>query len=101
MIRKTIYIPVSRERLFSVLTAFDKYPLWTPGCEQCNVLSREGAATTVEMVVNGARRVRLEVRYDAQPHELLQFRMTGGNDVKKYSGMYRLAAAADGSGKAS
>jgi|SRR5579863_1517232 len=98
MIRKTIYIPVSRERLFSVMTAFDKYPEWTPGCERCTVLSTDGPATTVELVVNAARRVRLEVRYEAHPHESLQFRMTGGNDVKKYSGMYRLAAAADGKG---
>jgi uncharacterized protein YndB with AHSA1/START domain len=98
MIRKTIYIPVSRERLFSVLLAFDKYPEWTPGFERCTVLAAEGSATTVEMVVKGARRIRLEVRYDAQPCESLQFRMTGGNDVKAYSGMYRLAAAADGKG---
>jgi uncharacterized protein YndB with AHSA1/START domain len=98
MIRKTIYIPVSRERLFSVLMAFDKYPEWTPGFERCTVLSTDGPATTVEMVVKGARRIRLEVRYDAQPCELLEFRMTGGNDVKTYSGLYRLAAAADGKG---
>jgi hypothetical protein len=96
MIRKTIYIPVSRERLFSVLMAFDKYPEWTPGFERCAVLSTDGPATIVEMVVKAARRIRL--RYDAQPCELLEFRMTGGNDVKTYSGMYRLAAAADGKG---
>jgi hypothetical protein len=98
MIRKTIFIPVSREKLFSVMTAFDKYPEWTPGCERCTVLSTEGPATTVELTINAARRIRLEVRYNAQPCESLQFRMTGGNDIKKYSGMYRLAAAADGKG---
>lgn len=98
MIRKTIYIPVSRERLFPILMAFDKYPEWTPGFERCTVLSTNGPATTVEMVVKAARRIRLEVRYDAQPCESLEFRMTGGNDVKTYSGMYRLAPAADGKG---
>jgi hypothetical protein len=98
MIKNTVYIPASRERVFSALTAFPSYPEWIPNCEQCTVLSSSGTTTTVEMFMNATRRVRMGVRFEGDPGETLQFEMVSGKDLKKYSGLYRLVTAADGIG---
>lgn len=98
MIRSTIYIAASRERVFSTLTEYARYPEWTPGCEECTIRSSNGATTTVDMVMNGPRRLRLGIRYDAAPHQLVQFEMVSGKDLNRYSGLYRLVTAEDGKG---
>ncbi len=98
MIRNTVYIPASRERVYSALTEFSGYPEWIPNCEQCTVLSSSGTTTTAEMLMNSTRRIRMSVRFDGVPGQSLQFEMVSGKDLKKYSGMYRLVAAADGKG---
>lgn len=98
MIRNTMFIPASREQVFSALTAFSSYPEWVPNCEQCTVLSSSGTTTTVEMCMNATRRIRMGVRFDGEPGQMLQFEMVSGQDLKKYSGLYRLVTAADGTG---
>ena len=98
MIKNTVYIPASRERVFSALTAFPSYPEWVPNCEQCTVLSSSGTTTTVEMLMNATRRTRMGVRFEAEPGQTLQFEMISGKDLKKYSGLHRLVPAADGTG---
>jgi uncharacterized protein YndB with AHSA1/START domain len=98
MIKNTVYIPASRERVFSALTAFPRYPEWVPNCEQCTVLSSSGTTTTVEMLINVTRRIRMSVRFEGEPEQMLQFEMISGKDLKKYSGLYRLVTAVDGAG---
>jgi len=98
MLKNTVYIPASCEQVYSALTAFDSYPEWTPNCERCTVVSSSGSATTVEMLMNATRKIRFSVRFEGDPHQLLQFEMVGGKELKKYEGVYRLVKAADGKG---
>jgi uncharacterized protein YndB with AHSA1/START domain len=98
MLRNTIYIPASRERVYEALTAFADYPVWVPDCEQCTVLSSSGPATIVDMSVGGARRMRMGIRYQGVPGQSLQFEKVSGKDLKTYFGHYRLVAAEDGIG---
>ena len=98
MIKNTVYIPASRERVFSALTKFSSYPEWVPNCEQCTVLSSSGATTTVEMLMNATRRIRMGVRFEGEPGKTLQFELISGKDIKKYSGLYRLVTSEDGTG---
>jgi hypothetical protein len=98
MIKTTIYIPASRKRVFSTITAYGKYPEWTPGCESCTVISAKGSTATTEMVVNSPRRIRLGIQYETDADSLVQFEMVSGKDLRKYSGVYRLVTAADGKG---
>jgi uncharacterized protein YndB with AHSA1/START domain len=98
MLKNTIYIPASCEQVYAALTAFDSYPEWTPNCERCTVLSSAGSTTTVEILMNATRKIRLSVRFEGEPHQLLQFEMVGGKELRKYAGVYRLVKAADGKG---
>lgn len=98
MTKITTYIPASPQRVFSAMTAYEKYPQWAPGCEECTVVSSKGSTTSVEMVVNTIRRVRFGLRFEAEPNQLVQFELISGKDLKKYSGVYRLVKAADGKG---
>jgi uncharacterized protein YndB with AHSA1/START domain len=93
-----MFIPASREQVFSALTAFPSYPEWVPNCEQCTVLSSSGTTTTVEMSLNATRRIRMGVRFEGETGQTLRFEMISGQDLKKYSGLYRLVTAADGTG---
>ncbi len=98
MISNTMYIPASRERVFSALTAYPSYPEWVPNCEHCTVLSSSGSSTIVEMVMNATRRIRIRVRFDGVTGQALQFELVSGKELKRYSGTYRLVTAEDGSG---
>jgi ribosome-associated toxin RatA of RatAB toxin-antitoxin module len=96
--KTTIYIPASRERVFSAMTDYERYPKWAPGCEDCTILSCRGSITTIEMVVNSMRKVRLGLRLEAEQNQLLEFELTSSKDLRKYSGFYRFVTAADGKG---
>jgi hypothetical protein len=44
------------------------------------------------------KRVKVGMRFEAQPIQILRFRMISGRDLKSYSGSYRLTDSADGRG---
>ena len=50
------------------------------------------------MVVNTIRKLRVGVRFEAEPDQQLRFELVSGKDLRKYSGFYRFVTAADGKG---
>jgi uncharacterized protein YndB with AHSA1/START domain len=98
MIKAVINVEAPREHVFQVLTDFPKYKLWLPGCEKCDVTATSGATTDTDIVVNGMKKMRMGLRFEAQPTQLINFRMLNSSDLKAYSGSYRLMDSADGKG---
>lgn len=98
MIKAVINVDAPSEYVFNVLTDYPHYKEWVPGCEQCNVTSRSGTVVVADIVISGMRRIEMALRFEAQPPQLLSFKMTRGKDMKSYAGTYRLMAAADGKG---
>ena len=98
MIKAVINVEAPRPQVFTVLTDYPRYKDWLPGCEQSSVLSGSGAAVDTEIVINSMKKMTLGLRFEAQPTQLLNFRMVSGKDIKAYNGSYRLMDSADGKG---
>jgi ribosome-associated toxin RatA of RatAB toxin-antitoxin module len=98
MIKAVINIDAPAQRVFGILTDFPGYIKWIPGCEKCAVISQSGSTVEAELIVNGAKRIQMGMRFEAQPPKVLSFKMTKSKDMKAYSGAYRLMDAADGKG---
>ncbi len=98
MIRHTVFIPAPRQLVFSVLTGYARYVDWLPGCERCSVVAVKGISTHTQIVVNMARKLQLDLRFDAESDNLLRFELTNTKELKTYAGSYRLVDAADGTG---
>ena len=98
MIKAVINVAAPRPQVFGILSDYPRYKDWVPGCERCVVTSASGNTSDTEIVISSMKRIELGVRFEAQPDQLLSFRMTKGKELKAYSGTYRLMDAADGSG---
>jgi carbon monoxide dehydrogenase subunit G len=98
MIKAVINVSAPRQQVFSVLSDYPNYRQWVPGCEKCSVLSSSGNTAETEIVISSMKRIELGVRFEAQPGQALNFRMTKGKDLKSYSGTYRLMDSTDGTG---
>jgi ribosome-associated toxin RatA of RatAB toxin-antitoxin module len=98
MIRAVINVPATRQQVFSVLTDYSGYRNWIPNCQACTVVSQSGNSADAQILVGGMKRIEMTLHFDAQPIQLLSFRMTKGKEVKAYSGTYRLMDASDGAG---
>jgi len=94
MIKCVINVDAPRHQVFSALTGFAQYAEWVPSCEQCTILSVNGSVTDVQVVMNSAKRIELELRFEASSTQLLKFWMTKGKDLRRYAGTYRLMDAA-------
>ena len=98
MIRSVLHIEAPRDQVFAVLTDYPRYREWFPGCEHSAVVAKMDGSVEAEFVINIVRRVRIGMRFVAQPSRTLSFRMIKGRDLRSYSGSYRLADSADGRG---
>jgi carbon monoxide dehydrogenase subunit G len=98
MIKAVIHITAPRQQVFSILSDYPNYKQWVPGCERCSVLSSSGNTSETEIIISSMKRIELGVRFEAQPDQALNFRMTKGKDLKAYSGTYRLMDSTDGTG---
>jgi carbon monoxide dehydrogenase subunit G len=98
MIKAVINLEAPREHVFAILTDYPQYKRWLPGCELSDVVSTSGATTDTNIVINSMKKMQLGLRFEAQPTQSLNFRMTSGKDMKSYVGSYRLMDAADGKG---
>ena len=98
MIRNTVFIPATRQLVFSVLTTYAKYVDWLPGCERCSIVAVNGLSTHAEFVLKLNRKLQIGLRYDAEPDHTLRFELTGGTELKTYVGLYRLVDATEGNG---
>jgi carbon monoxide dehydrogenase subunit G len=98
MIKAVINVTAPRQQVFSVLSDYPNYKQWVPGCEKCSVVSSSGNTADTEIIISSMKRIELGVRFEAQPGQALNFRMTKGKDLKAYSGTYRLMDSTDGTG---
>lgn len=98
MIRAVLHIQATRQQVFSVLTDYPRYTEWVPGCERCRVVSTKGTSVDTEIILSLFRKGQIGMRFDSEPVNAVNFRMTSGKDVKSYTGSYRLMDAADGNG---
>ncbi len=98
MIKAVLNIEAPREHVFSILTDYPSYKQWLPGCEQSNVVAARGDSVDTDIVINSMKKMKLGLRFEAQPTQSLNFHMTSGKDIKSYVGSYRLMDAADGKG---
>jgi carbon monoxide dehydrogenase subunit G len=98
MIKAVINLEAPREHVFAILTDYPQYKRWLPGCELSDVVSSTGSTTDTNIVINSMKKMQLGLRFEAQPTQSLNFRMTSGKDMKSYVGSYRLMDAADGKG---
>jgi carbon monoxide dehydrogenase subunit G len=98
MIKAVINLEAPREHVFMILTDYRSYTKWLPGCEQSEIVSTSGETVDTDLVINSMKKMRLGLRFEAQPTQSLSFRMISGKDMKSYAGSYRLMDAADGKG---
>ncbi len=96
MISSVMHIDAPRDQVFSVLTDYERYREWFPGCEHSEIVSRTAGSVDAEFIINMIRRVKVGMRFKAQPTRLLSFHMISGRDLKSYSGSYRLLDSSDG-----
>jgi uncharacterized protein YndB with AHSA1/START domain len=98
MIKAVINVEAPRDHVFHVLTDYPQYKKWLPGCEKCEITASTGNTADTEIVVNSMKKMKMGLRFEAQPTQMLSFRMLRSTDLKAYSGCYRLMDAADGKG---
>ncbi|HYK89946.1 MAG TPA: SRPBCC family protein [Acidobacteriota bacterium] len=98
MIRSVLHIEAPRDHVFAVLADYQRYKEWFPGCEQSAVVSRADGRVDAEFVLNLVKKVRIGMRFEAQPTRTLRFHMIAGKDLRSYSGSYRLVDSAHGRG---
>jgi hypothetical protein len=79
-----------RAVVFGVLTDFERYPTWVPGCEKVVVTSSADNVTNLDITLNNMKRLTLSLKFECEPDVLIKFEMTAASDVKAYSGSYRL-----------
>lgn len=98
MIKAVMNLDAPRPHVFAILTDYPNYRLWIPGCQHCNVISKSGHSADTEIVISSMKRIEMGLRFEANPVQSLNFRMTKGKGVKAYSGTYRLMDSTDGRG---
>jgi uncharacterized protein YndB with AHSA1/START domain len=98
MIKSAIQVDAAREQVFSALTDFARYSQWVPSCEECRIVRTNGNAVEVELTFNSFRRIKLGLRFESEPVHLIRFQLTQSEQIKGYSGTYRLMDSADRKG---
>jgi uncharacterized protein YndB with AHSA1/START domain len=98
MIRSVLHIDAPRETVFAVLTDYSRYREWFPGCEHSAVVAHRDGIVEAEFILNMSKKVKVGMRFEAQPATILRFHMISGKDLKSYSGSYRLSDSANGRG---
>jgi carbon monoxide dehydrogenase subunit G len=98
MLKSVLNLDAPRDRVYTVLSGFDTYSQWVPGCKKCTILSASGNQTETELVLEGLKTLTVVLRFEGDPGQSLRFEMTKSTDLKAYSGEYRLMEAASGAG---
>lgn len=98
MIRNAVKVDAARSQVFQALTDFARYSQWVPGCESCHIIKVSGNVVDVEMTFNSLRRMKVGLRFESDPVQLIRFELTKSSDIKAYSGTYRLMDSADHQG---
>ncbi len=98
MIKAVLNVEAPRDHVYQILTDYPQYRKWLPGCEKSDLVSSSGNTADTQITINSMKKMTLGLRFEAQPTQALNFRMTSGKDMKAYVGSYRLMDSADGKG---
>ncbi len=98
MIKAVINVPAPRHQVYAVLTEYDKYEAWLPGCKEAKITAKNGSSTDAEITISSMKTMTMALRFEADGSQGLTFRLLRSSDLKGYSGSYRLMDAADGNG---
>lgn len=98
MIKAVINVSAPRHQVYAVLTEYGKYTDWLPGCREAKVTAQNGASTDTEITINSMKTMTMALRFEADGSQGLTFKLLRSNELKGYSGSYRLLDAADGNG---
>jgi carbon monoxide dehydrogenase subunit G len=91
-------IDAPKDRLFSIIADFPRWPEWFPGCKVAQVVTDKGNMKQVELTLASLKTITLGLEFDLTPTQLINFRQYSGKDVKDYAGSFRLMNASDGAG---
>jgi hypothetical protein len=98
MIKKVINVQAPRDLVYQVLTDYEKYQAWLPGCKSAKVTARNGDTVDTEIVIASMKTMTMALRFRSDGGSGLTFDLIKSSDLKGYSGSYRLMDAADGVG---
>ena len=90
MVKYVATITGDRSNTFAILTDFAKYTEWYPECELCEVISTTGTKTDINMTLGGMKVARMVLRYDCQPDSSVTFEMVSSQDIRGFTGSYKL-----------
>jgi carbon monoxide dehydrogenase subunit G len=91
-------IDATKERLFGIISDFNRWSEWFPGCKEAKIVTDKGNTKQVELTLASVKTITLGLEFDLTPTQLINFRKYSGKDVKEYAGSFRLMNASDGAG---
>ncbi len=91
-------IDAPRDRLYGIISDFDRWSEWFPGCKEAKIVTDKGNSKQVEITLASVKTITMGLEFDLTPTQLINFRKYSGKDVKDYMGSFRLMNASDGAG---
>jgi carbon monoxide dehydrogenase subunit G len=91
-------IDATKERLFAIISDFNRWSEWFPGCKEAKIVTDKGNTKQVELTLSSVKTLSMGLEFDLTPMQLINFRKYSGKDVKDYAGSFRLMNASDGAG---
>jgi carbon monoxide dehydrogenase subunit G len=98
-VTKSVFqIDAPRDRLYGIISDFNRWSEWFPGCKEAKIVNDKGNTKQVELTLASVKTITMGLEFDLTPTQLINFRKYMGKDVKEYAGSFRLMNASDGAG---
>ena len=98
MTKSVFQIDATKDRLFGIISDFNRWSEWFPGCKEAKIVADKGNTKQVELTLASVKTITMGLEFDLTPTQLINFRKYSGKDVKDYCGSFRLMNASDGAG---
>jgi carbon monoxide dehydrogenase subunit G len=96
--KSVFQIDATKDRLFGIISDFNRWSEWFPGCKEAKIVNDKGNTKQVELTLASVKTITMGLEFDLTPTQLINFRKYSGKDVKDYCGSFRLMNASDGAG---
>jgi carbon monoxide dehydrogenase subunit G len=96
--KSVFQIDATKDRLFGIISDFNRWSEWFPGCKEAKIVTDKGNTKQVELTLASVKTITMGLEFDLTPTQLINFRKYSGKDVKEYAGSFRLMNASDGAG---
>jgi carbon monoxide dehydrogenase subunit G len=96
--KSVFQIDATKDRLFGIISDFNRWNEWFPGCKEAKIVTDKGNTKQVELTLASVKTITMGLEFDLTPTQLINFRKYSGKDVKDYCGSFRLMNASDGAG---